>query len=129
MLITKCILKEREMSDGIRISVMSRHTLSDGITPDKRIKDFDAHIPVLGPSPKLIGDYYKRGLGWKDFTERYILEIRQGAKKDLVKYLAELSLKQNITIMCIEDDYHFCHRSILAKECKKYVPNLIIKHL
>ena len=36
-LFTKCILKEKENNDGLRISVMSRHTQNDGVKLDKRI--------------------------------------------------------------------------------------------
>ncbi len=46
MLYTKSILKEKVPSDGIRISVMSRHTLNDGITQDNRITQ-DCFNPSL----------------------------------------------------------------------------------
>lgn len=39
MLKTACILSERTEEQGVRISVMSRHTLEDGKTPDKRIME------------------------------------------------------------------------------------------
>ena len=37
MLYTKSIIKQKSLEDGCRISVMSRHTLNDGITIDSRI--------------------------------------------------------------------------------------------
>jgi len=37
MLKSKCILAEKNIDDGQRISIMSRHTLNDGKTPDERI--------------------------------------------------------------------------------------------
>lgn len=69
---TSCILIPRSPIDGIRISVMSRHTLNDGKTPDHRLMGmFDEHRPELGPAPKLIGDYY-RGLSWAEFAEKIL---------------------------------------------------------
>lgn len=127
-LFTKCILKNPESSDGTRISVMSRHTLSDGITPDLRIQNFDIHIPILGPSPRLIGDYYKRGISWQEFEKRYITEIRQEPKCSLVNLLCHLATKDNITLLCIEETHNYCHRRLLAELCKQFIPELLIEH-
>lgn len=64
MIYTKSILKPKEESDGIRISVMSRHTLNDGITshPDINESSYDEWLKILAPSDQLVGDYYKRSL-------------------------------------------------------------------
>ncbi len=128
MLFTKCILCAPSPSDGIRISVMSRHTHNDGITVDKRLIGFDIHAPILGPSPRLIGDYYKRGLSWEEFCVRYQQEIRTDRKASVVHILAYAALKRNITILCIEEGASLCHRSLLANECKRIFPELQIVH-
>lgn len=49
MLKSKCILSPIDDKDGIRISIMSRHTLQDGKTNDIRIikQIFDEHRPEL----------------------------------------------------------------------------------
>lgn len=125
-LITKSILAPIEKEDGWRISVMSRHTLEDGVTPDERIgqERYNEHMIDLAPSPKLIGDYYKRGLSWEDYKKRYLTELNDPSKTKLVKKLASRALKENITILCIEEKPDFCHRRLLAEECKKYEPEL-----
>lgn len=123
-LFTKCILHDSSIEDGIRISVMSRHTLSDGQTPDPRITSFDIHAPILGPSPKLIGDYYKRGLSWAEFEARYTDEINLEPKKSLVRSLAELALLTDVTLLCVEETCEFCHRRLLADACREYCRQL-----
>ena len=125
-LFTKCILSPIELSDGVRISVMSRHTLNDGITkhPDITALSYDAHFPVYAPSPRLLGDYYKRGLEWSLFERRYREEMRK--KHDLVLELARCAVNLTITLLCIEDSPEKCHRRLLAEECKLLVPELII---
>ena len=131
MLFTKCILSQKVPEDGIRISVMSRHTLNDGITPDERIvpSSYDIHAPILAPSSKLIGDYYKRGLLWDDFEKRYLGEIRDGGNKSfLIGHLALMASSINITMLCIEDEACHCHRSILAKEFLCFQKELKIVH-
>lgn len=127
-LFTKCILKEPEQEDGIRISVMSRHTLPDGVTPDSRIKSFDIHMPILGPSPKLVGDYYKRNLPWNEFEKRYIDEISEGSKSQFVRRMAKMAMNQNVTLLCVEETCEHCHRRLLAETCQKYEPNLNIEY-
>ncbi|KKQ35381.1 MAG: hypothetical protein US50_C0016G0011 [Candidatus Nomurabacteria bacterium GW2011_GWB1_37_5] len=130
MLHTKCILSPKHASDGIRISVMSRHTLSDGITPDLRIRNnaYEIHLRLLAPSPKLIGNYHKRNLAWADFEKRYLEEIRTAPKNSIIKLIAQMALKEDLTIMCIEDKADFCHRRLLAEECQRYEPALEISH-
>lgn len=129
-LFTKCILGEREVSDGVRISVMSKHTLNDGQTPDPRITSdkYDEHLPLLSPSPKLIGDYYRRGLPWVKFAERYLEQIRQPAVLSQVSGLALRALQTDITLLCIEESPTRCHRRLLAQECRDHYPSLIIEH-
>ena len=62
---------------------MSRHTLNYGITSHPEIsKDsYDDWLKILAPSDKLVGDYYKRNIGWDLFRIFYLEEIREGEKK------------------------------------------------
>ena len=128
MLKTKSILKPFEETDGLRISVMSRHTLNDGITPHPEITDssYDQWLQILSPSAKLLGDYYKRGLPWEQFEQKYLDYIRQSNIQIEVQKLAERSLDSVITLLCIEESPTYCHRRLLAEECKKYQPNLVL---
>lgn len=125
---TGCILSEKTPADGLRISVMIRHTLNDGVTPDTRITNYDYHESIFGPSPQLIGDYYKRALPWKQFEVRYFEELRTKEKKQHVAKLARQAVQQTITLLCIEEEALRCHRRLLAEECQTYEPSLIIVH-
>jgi uncharacterized protein YeaO (DUF488 family) len=129
MLKTKSIIAPIEPSDGIRISVMSRHTLNDGITPHPKInaENYGTWDKALAPPETLIGDYYKRKLPWEQFEIKYQEYIRQPNLKTQVQDLAQRSLETNITILCIEDSPEHCHRKLLAKECQKYYPELILE--
>ena len=125
-LFTKCILDEKTSRDGFRISVMSRHTLNDGLTPDSRInnQNYNFHLKFLSPSSKLLGDYYKRGLPWNEFESLYFRQIEGMARFFLIRILAKLALKFDITLMCIEKKPDKCHRRLLAEKCQFYEPKL-----
>lgn len=127
---TGCILSLPRQEDGIRISVMSRHTLNDGVTPDERIvsASFHVHFPFLGPSPKLIGDYYKRNLSWKKFEERYIFEQQQPLQKKCIEWLCRVAASETITLLCIEESCEYCHRRLLAQLMQEVEPRLKIEH-
>lgn len=127
-LYTKCILSAPSYVDRVRISVMSRHTLNDGITPDERItsEKFNLHVPELAPPLKLIGDYYKRNLPWEKFEERYLEYLRENKISALVKRLSQDALVEDFTLLCIEESPERCHRRLLAEECKRYNPSLIL---
>lgn len=131
-LFTKCILLPQTPDDGLRISTMSRHTLDDGRTLDKRIVLkfglYHMHWPILGPSPKLTGAWYRREIIWKDFEKKYLEEIRSPGKKSFVRLLAALAMEMNVTLLCVEDTHEHCHRRLLAEECKRLKPQLIVKH-
>ncbi len=127
-LFTRCILLPPTAEDGIRLSVMSRHTLNDGITPDPRIQAFDTHVPMLAPSLLLVGSYYKRGLDWGMFERSYLEEIQEPRKARLVRILASLAIEYNITLLCIEETAEYCHRRLLAEECLRQQSQLIVLH-
>lgn len=126
MISTKSILAPISPEDGTRVSVMSRHTLNDGTTPhpDITLDKFDLWLPQLAPSPKLIGDYYKRGLSWEDFAERYTAGLRQDHVAEKVKELLQLTKRGIVTLMCIEESPELCHRRLLAKHCQELKPDL-----
>ena len=128
MLQTKSILEKIGETDGIRISIMSRHTLNDGVTlhPNITSSSYNLWIKSLSPPNKLVGDYYKRNLPWQDFENRYIEHIRQPKLQNEVKALAKLALEETITLLCIEDSPEYCHRRLLAEECRRYESDLIL---
>lgn len=128
MLRTKSIITPAEQSDGLRISIMSRHTLNDGITPNPDIKpeSYDEWWPQLAPPQTLLGSYYKRGLSWEDFQTGYIEHIRQAATAAKIAELINLAKNNLVTVLCIETSPEFCHRRLLAEECLLVEPELEI---
>ncbi len=99
---------------------MSRHTNNDGITPDARIDNAcDEHRPELGPSPKLIGDYYKRSLSWDAFTERYLDGLTGQLQCHSIASILTLLQDRNVTLMCVEETPERCHRRLLAEAIQR----------
>jgi uncharacterized protein YeaO (DUF488 family) len=129
-LYTKCILKDKDPKDGLRISIMSRHTLNDGKTPDRRITSdsFDLHYPELAPSPKLIGDYYKRGLLWNEFEILFVEEKLDVAVLKKLEEISATALLENVTLLCIEESADQCHRRLIADICSQLQPALVVEH-
>lgn len=103
---------------------MSKHTSNDGTKPDKRITEdsFDTHRAEFAPPLNLIGDYYKRGLSWREFEKRYINYLSSIYSE--VMNLARMSIEKDMTLLCIEDTPEMCHRRLLAEECKRFEPKL-----
>ena len=129
MLFTKCILSKPLPDDGLRISVMSRHTLNDGMIPDSRIQTCHFHIPKFGPSPKLIGAYYRDEIDWSVFEKKYLAQIRSTQEIiSIIKFFAEFALSHTITFLCVEEKPDFCHRRLLAEECQKFEPNMQVEY-
>jgi len=122
------MFSRKSARDGRRISVMSRHTLNDGITPDKRIKPGSYHgwEKKLAPPDRLVGSWYKRDLQWEKFEEGYLNHLRTPAISAVVESLARRALEEDVTVLCAETKPERCHRKILAEECKRKEPKLIV---
>jgi len=123
---TKSIKSPRSVHDGLRISVMSRHTLNDGITPDPEIgsASFDEWWPELAPRPSLIGAYYKRGLLWDVFEKKFRKYLSLPRQKEVLEKLVALSRTSHVTILCIEPTPEHCHRRLIAEICRGMDPLL-----
>jgi uncharacterized protein YeaO (DUF488 family) len=134
MLYTKCILALKSPKDGTRISVMSRHKhqegIEDGIPSDKEITPefYNEWTTRLAPPEKLVGDYYRRGLEWEMFERRYFHHLRFPEIAPRVRELAVRALREDITLLCVEEGATHCHRRLLAEECQRYEPDLKIEH-
>lgn len=131
MLYTKSILKSKSSRDGLRVSVMSRHTLNDGKTQDTRITidSYDKWLKELAPPNELVRDYYKGKLDWNEYSKKYLSFLRQEDVSSKVKELAKEALEKDITLLCIEEIPNFCHRRILAEECQRYEPMLKVENV
>ena len=129
MIKTKYMLEPREESDGLRISIMSRHTLNDGKTPHPEInqRSYNLWMPSLAPPLKLIGSYYKGDTPWNQFESEYLEHIRQAEIQTKIKDIARHGLDSILTFLCIDEFPEKCHRRLLAEECQKYQPSLILE--
>lgn len=132
MLKTKSIFAKISTEDGLRISVMSRHTLNDGITPDARIipnVSYNEHRVELAPPLKLVSGWYRREVGWEQFAKEYSAYLRTPNVLESVVKLSQIALRRDITILCVEPKGENCHRVILAERCKQLYPELKVEHL
>jgi len=138
MLNSRCILSSQQENDGKRISIMSRHTLSDGQTKDPRITDdlFDLHLTDLAPPQTLISRWYRGDLGKQNeinFVDRFAPEYIKylETQYQLILIIGKMALRENVTVMCIEPEVEenkilLCHRRLLVEKCKILIPELAI---
>jgi uncharacterized protein YeaO (DUF488 family) len=119
MLKSKCILADKSIDDGQRISIMSRHTLNDGKTPDERIwmDTFDMHLPDFWPQPKLVWKYYRNEIDFENYAKEYKESLN--TKQASIKKIIEWALIENITVLCIEESSEFCHRKIFVETAQE----------
>jgi uncharacterized protein YeaO (DUF488 family) len=126
---TKSIHAPASPEDGHRISIMSRHTLNDGITPDPLITQdsFNDWIRELAPPDNLIGSLYKRNLPWGEFEKQYLEFLKKPNVQIKVRQVIDLAKTETVTLLCVEEEPQHCHRRLLAEECQKIDPTLVIK--
>lgn len=131
LLRTRCILSPRSPNDGVRASVMSRHTLDDGKTPDRRIVSgvsFDDWRVGFSAPIRLIKDYVRGKISWEEYARQYVEFLREDGNAQCVSAFAKLCSRQVTTLLCIEESADFCHRRLLAEEMARANPKLKIEH-
>jgi len=133
---TRCILTPREDRYEYRLSVMSRHTLPNGIDPDPRItKDlWDRHADHLAPPSPLVRDYYRdlakaqheedRLRAWLKLESDYCDYLENLDVRREIERVTEIALRRSVTLLCIEEQPHRCHRRLLAEACQALMPGL-----
>jgi len=127
MLKTKSVWQKRAAKDGLRILVTRFR--GRGLPASQ----YDAWMPALGPSEKLLKAVLSGQIDWKTFVKRYREElyldgpidnrsatIKNHGQKSTLRLLKVLSRKQDVTLMChCAEDATQCHRFVLVKEIEK----------
>lgn len=131
MLRTAAIRTERGPDDGLRVSVMSRHTFDgDPIRRDPSIRPdlFDLHLTELAPVPREVGKWYrseKTDTDWESFELAYLQKLRGLPDAWLsMARIANLAVNRNATLLCTEPEPHYCHRRLLAEEIVRQYPGV-----
>lgn len=116
VLLTKSIQKKKTIKDGIRICIMRR--------PDGNA-DYDIWMPTLAPPNVLLTEYHQNKISWEGFIGRFTKEVLNKNIK-YIKLLSYLAFKYDISILCWEETPEKCHRRLVAEQCKKKYPKLIV---
>jgi len=105
----KSLKQSREDSDGLRI-LISRYGIR---AKKKETWGMDEWWRELAPSKPLHRDWYDGKLGWKEYKERLIAEIRN--RPEALNALRKLSsgYYDVVTLLCHCLDEKHCHRSIV----------------
>jgi len=125
MLKTKCIWKPKEKTDDMRILIIPHNVASDLKISQNT---YDYHMTQYAPPLKLLRDYSSGRLPWGQFEKGYLEYLglsEMGLHMEAL--IAMATDKFTATVMCAEENPEYCYRRILAEECKRLAPNLVVK--
>jgi uncharacterized protein (DUF488 family) len=71
------------------------------------------HVSVLG-CPRDIRHDYRADQNWERYTRRFNAYIE--TQKEALEVLASWMKKERCCLLCYEEDFNFCHRSIVAEK-------------
>lgn len=111
---TKSIMAKLSEEDGLRICVMRL------IRPFYK---FDDWWKELSPPLDLLMDYRNSRINWEEYVLRFEKEVVI-PYKERIKFLSDIAMERDVTLLCIEKTPEYCHRRILAEECKRYNSDL-----
>lgn len=132
MLRSACIYTEPRPEDGLRVSIMSRHTENDGETPDLRIVEGISYIKwwkELAPLDNTVGRYYGDRIDFEGLRDEYFERLCSDPFSiSRVRQLIRIAEEEDVTVLCKEptEMARKCHRSLLLDFCLDISPGLEI---
>jgi uncharacterized protein YeaO (DUF488 family) len=112
---------DRALDEGLRIGTVRR--------PPRGVKKseyavkniYDLWFPNLSPSEALLKDFFPidDAATWKQFSRRFLAEMKQPEASRDLDLLAALSHQTNFSIGCYCEDPKRCHRSLLQELLEK----------
>lgn len=111
--VQKSIYDPKSTDDGFRVLVMQYWPR--GVKKEK----IDVWYKELGTSKDLIKAWKSGKLTWPKFKKCYVADLQDEGKQAIIRYLAERSRKEKITLLCGCRDSDRCHRSILKEQIEK----------
>jgi len=113
ILVEKSVYDQSSKDDGFRVLVMQYWPR--GVRKEK----IDVWYRDLGTSKDLIRDWKAGKLTWAQFKKRYVADLREERKQQLIHQLAQRAKPQKVTLLCGCRDPNRCHRILLREEIMK----------
>jgi uncharacterized protein YeaO (DUF488 family) len=102
----------RARGEGLRLGTVRRPPRGVKKADYARLDFYDAWLPELAPSAKLI---MRAQRDWDGFVKAYRREMKAPAAERLLELLAQLSHHAEFSVGCYCEDDKRCHRSVLRQ--------------
>ena len=107
----------RVPGEGLRVGTVRRPPRG---VPKKEFASrnfYDVWLPDLAPSAKLVkqAQHAESEQTWRSFKRRYRAEMKRPEPARLLRLLAALSHRTDLSVGCYCEDEAHCHRSVLRK--------------
>jgi len=111
--VEKSIYDPKSADDGFRVLVM--RYWPRGVGKEK----IDVWYKDLGTSRELIKAWKGGKITWPQLKKRYLADLKDEDKQQLIQQLAQLAKTRKITLLCGCRDPNRCHRMILKEQILK----------
>jgi uncharacterized protein (DUF488 family) len=116
------IIDVRELAVSRRVG-FSKNALSNSL---EKVGISYTHVPELG-CPRSIRHDYREDQNWSRYTKRFCAYL--AACNDTLQALAYLATTERCCLLCLEEDFNFCHRTFVAERLAEFTGALRINHL
>ena len=112
---------DRVLDEGLRIGTVRRPPRGVKKSEHASRNIYDLWFPNLSPSDALLKDLFPidDAATWKQFSRRFLAEMKQPEPSKDLDLLAALSHQTNFSIGCYCEDPKRCHRSLLQELLEK----------
>ena len=111
--VQKSVYDPESENDGFRVLVM--RYWPRGVKKER----VDAWFRELGTSKELIKCWKGGKMRWAQFKKRYIADLNDPDKQQLIHQLAQRARTERVTLLCGCSDASKCHRTILKEQIMK----------
>ncbi len=103
----KSIYEDASPADGIR--VLTTNYWPRGISRERA----GTYVRILGPTRDLLRGFKDGTISWDEYEVRYLAEMQDEQRRAEIARLAELAVRETVTVMCVCKDDAQCHRRLL----------------
>lgn len=111
----------RARGEGLRLGTVRRPPRGVPKSEFASRDFYDVWVPDLAPSEKLVAAARAAttDAGWRSFLRRYRAEMKKPGAARLLRLLAALSHRTDLSVGCYCEDESHCHRSALKELLKE----------
>jgi hypothetical protein len=107
--------KTGEAATAVKEFYVMRKRGNDEVAPPKDLLEWYLDKKKLWANQWDVDVNGGKVINWPEYRKRYLQHLETDEAKEWMKRVTEISKETEVILICYEKDWHYCHRTLLAK--------------